>query len=365
MGGGIQMQFLIYGAKSLALGTYMAIQELYPQLSVNYFLVTSLKENPPVLAGLPVREIEEFTSQVGADEKEHCHILIAAPEDQHPEMLKTVETLGYCHYTCLDSTKEAKLMEPYFVRHRMFRSIHRLESGDVQANLCVFMAQFHKDQALKKQFTIPEWIHPIQVGAALTDVRISKFTDDTGENISAKNVNYCELTALYWMWKNKLTSFFDDNTYYGLFHYRRILNLTEQDLCRLRANDVDVVLPFPTLHEPNALEHHSRYIPETDWDDMKRALVELYPEYAQALPRIFAQPYFYNYNLILAKKEVLAQYCQWLFPILERTEELSEPKGWQRRDRYIGYLGENLMTLYFMYHQHDLNIFHTGRLMLT
>jgi len=359
------MQLLIYGAKSLALGAYMAIREFYPQISVSSFLVTSLQGNPSILAGLPVYEIGRFTSQIGLACKDDCHILIAAPEDQHPEMLKAVETLGYCHYTCLDSVKEAKLMELYFVRQGVFRSIHSLELGDRQASLYVLMVRFYKDQALKKQFTIPEWIHPIQVGAALTDVRISQLTDDTGENISAKNVNYCELTALYWMWKNKLTSFFEDNKYYGLFHYRRVLNLTEADLLRLVANDVDVVLPFPTLHEPSALEHHSRYIPETDWEAMKRALVELFPEYAQALPQIFAQPYFYNYNLILAKKKVLDQYCQWLFPILERTEELSEPKGWQRRDRYIGYLGENLMTLYFMYHQHDLNIFHTGRFMLT
>lgn len=39
--------------------------------------------------------------------------------------------------------------------------------------------------------------------------------DNTGDNISAKNPNYCELTALYWVWKNL------DCEYIGLCHYRR------------------------------------------------------------------------------------------------------------------------------------------------
>lgn len=39
--------------------------------------------------------------------------------------------------------------------------------------------------------------------------------DNTGENISAKNPYYCELTGLYWLWKNT------EAEYKGLVHYRR------------------------------------------------------------------------------------------------------------------------------------------------
>lgn len=359
------MQILIYGARSLALGACKALQLLYPAYHIRGFLVTSMTGNRTALAGLPVWEIRDFTENVCAAGREDYHVLVATPEDLHANIVDTLIAYGYTQYTCLDSVKESKLMERYFKRQGRFLSIHDLKLGGDGAELCVYMAQFCKDRSLKNSVTFPAWTHPLQVGAALTKMRIAADTDDTGANISAKNVNYCELTALYWMWKNKLEPIQGDAEYYGLYHYRRVLDVAEEDLYRLKANDVDVVLPFPTLHEPDALEHHGRYIPESDWNAMLKALAELHPGYARALPDIFARPYLYNYNLILAKRKALADYCAWLFPILERTEALNDPKGWQRADRYIGYLGENLMTLYFMFHQKDLNIYHTGRLMLT
>ncbi len=53
-------------------------------------------------------------------------------------------------------------------------------------------------------------------------------------------------------------------------------------------------------------------------------------------------------------------YCEWLFPVLFMTEELSEPKGFDRADRYIGYMGEILTTLYFMSRRDKLRIAYAG-----
>lgn len=231
-------------------------------------------------------------------------------------------------------------------------------------NMLVYMAKFHKDKPLLNEISLPGWVVPIQAGAALTAERVAGVLDCEGENISCKNVNYCELTALYWIWKNCLTgSRFSQKKYYGLFHYRRWLDIRDSDLQSLYNNDVDVILPYPTVHEPDIREHHARYVSESDWKAVLQALKELAPEYYIAYESIFSQEYLYNYNILIAKAEVLEKYCAWLFPILERVEALSSPKGNERADRYIGYIGENLLTLYFMFHKNVLNIVCTGRVM--
>ena len=69
-------------------------------------------------------------------------------------------------------------------------------------------------------------IHPIHVGRVLTDTPLpGMIGDDTGDNISAKNPSYCELTALYWAWKNNTEA-----THLGLMHYRRVLDFDNSNL---------------------------------------------------------------------------------------------------------------------------------------
>lgn len=363
------MKIAIFGAKSIALGVCLAVQKLYPEYEVETFLVSSLDDNPSTLAGLPVQEIQSYSEK-------GIWILIAAPEDLHREIAGCLKERGFFHYVGIDSHKEAVLMERYFALIGIFPSIHRLPLGNEKADLRVYQVKFHKDRELKEEYKYAkdEWIVPIQAGAALTAKRVAEEVDCVGEHISGKNVNYCELTVLYWMWKNKLlpgggencrgVSGVHDAEYYGLFHYRRILDIQEEDLQRIKGNHIDVILPYPTLHEPDIYEHHARYVKDCDWEAMMAALRELQPEYEEAFGDILKQPYLYNYNMVIAKRQILADYCEWLFPILSRVEEMSIPRGNERADRYIGYLGENLMTLYFLYHQNSMNIAHTGRIML-
>ena len=52
--------------------------------------------------------------------------------------------------------------------------------------------------------------------------------DNEGENISSKNKNFCELTGIYWMWKNI------DANFYGMMHYRRYISLENKLEYRLK-----------------------------------------------------------------------------------------------------------------------------------
>lgn len=59
--------------------------------------------------------------------------------------------------------------------------------------------------------------YPIEVGADMhKESLLNVVKDNTGDNISKKNDIYCELTGMYWVWKNQ-----EKAKYMGLVHYRR------------------------------------------------------------------------------------------------------------------------------------------------
>lgn len=357
-----QMNLAIYGAQGYALGACEAIKTLYPKREISCFLVTCMEGNASSLGGISVKELSSFAAEMSADEKRDIEILIATPDHVQPDIEEVLENFGFRHHRRLTFSRWAELMKLFHARLGKFLPLAALPVGCHEPFVRIYMAKSHADKPLKKPVPVPDYVFPVQVGVDNCSVRVADLSDNTGENISGKNGNYCELTALYWMWKNKLsadgTADGEAGQYYGLCQYRRLFDMNEDDLLRLMDNDVDAVLPYPLPYEPDIHAHHERYIKEADWKALLKALNERQPAYAEAFPKILGQRYLYNYNVILAKKSVLRDYCGWLFPILERTEELSVPKGSERSDRYIGYMGETLLTLYFMKNTDRLNVVH-------
>lgn len=356
------MNFAIYGAQGMALGAYESIKSIYPERIISCFIVTTRSYNASVLDGLPVVELKDFSASLSPEEKSNTEILIAVPEDKIVPIEQALDEEGlFCHvrYTAI---RWGQLKSYYHVADRQFMPLAALPVGYHRAGIHVYKAMNVIDKPLTGSYTFPEWVTAIQTGASLTDKRVANFSDNIGDNISDKNRNYCELTALYWVWKNRLIqeTSDDDTEYYGLAHYRRILNLTDDDILRLVDNDVDVVLPFPMPYEPNMGEHHKHTLTDREWNAVPQAIKDLHPDDYRRFETILHQKNLFNYNIILARKKVLCEYCEWLFPLLFHIEELSNPDGTKVPNRYIGYIGETLETIYFMSNKEKFNIVHTG-----
>ena len=77
--------------------------------------------------------------------------------------------------------------------------------------------------ATHKKYRMPEdnIYLPIQVGAEGKQ-SFGFQRDDAGENISSANPRMCELTAVYWAWKNL------NADYIGLVHYRRHFTIAKR-----------------------------------------------------------------------------------------------------------------------------------------
>lgn len=367
--------FYIYGAGIVATSLYTAIRQLYNCRPIA-FLVSVKEGNPSEIDGIPVLAL---TQEENVDD--NAKYLIATPAIHHEMIADSLYRLGIEKVQLIfaDNQLENRLMEQYYQREKGFITVSQLLHNDERVDNClaaienlhwnsvlhdivVYQARCHVDKPLNNPVMMPDYICPIQVGAVFTDKVIADVRDNLGDNISHKNRNYCELTGTYYAWKNSRTS------YKGLCHYRRIFDISKEQLQTLinRHEDVDVILPYPSVHYPDISGQHKRYINEDDWNAMLMAMKEVAPEYYEAyIKDVSKQNYFYNYNMVIAKSEVFDDYCNFLFTVLEKTEELTVPKGWERADRFAGYLGENLTTIYFRKNRDKLKIVHAGKLWLT
>ena len=177
--------------------------------------------------------------------------------------------------------------------------------------------------------------------------------DNTGENISAKNANYCELTGLYWAWKNL------DCEYIGLCHYRRYFSkgsvgkdkkaavLHKDDYERL-LQKYDVLLPkkrnyyIETVRSQYEHAHNKR-----DLDEVEKVVRELYPEYSEVFTKVMNRTKLHILNMFVMEKEKFDEYCQWLFDILFELEKRIDIKSYNQYEaRVFGFLSERLFNVW-------------------
>jgi len=208
--------------------------------------------------------------------------------------------------------------------------------------------------AAHKPYRMPEdrMYLPLHVGKAGKDVDLGFQGDDTGENISEKNPSFCELTGIYWAWKNL------DADYIGLCHYRRHFRgrrgrdkwasiLTEPEAKSLLC-ETDVLLPrrrnyfIETVYNQYVHAH-----PAEGLDLALRLAGETGPAFEQAAEGLKTRTWTHIYNMFIMKREIFQDYCAWLFPILFRLEETLDTSGYSAYDRRVfGFVAERLLDVY-------------------
>lgn len=198
---------------------------------------------------------------------------------------------------------------------------------------------------------------PLHVGAEGKE-SVGYQGDNTGDNISKLNPFFCELTGMYWMWKNLHAD------YLGLAHYRRhfclrkkkeadkeeskwqsILSSKEaQCLCR----EYDVIAPAKRHYLIETLESHYAHTHYKEHLDKTREIIRAqHPQYLESYDQILKQKSGYMFNMFIMRADLVDEYCQFLFDILfelNKRVDTSDYSAFQAR--YPGRIGEILFNVW-------------------
>jgi len=187
-----------------------------------------------------------------------------------------------------------------------------------------------------------DYIVPIFLGNSAQKNSYPGVTDQTGINIADKNHIYSELTALYWIWKNT------DDDFVGLCHYRRFFEITESEIHRILSKN-QVILPSAQRLRWRVDQQFIRVHSEDIWNHALNILYQKYPEYISPGKQIFSDNSLYRYNMFIAGREFVENYCSLVFDVLFELEQVigSFPQDVYQQ-RYAGFVSERLLTLYIL-----------------
>lgn len=183
--------------------------------------------------------------------------------------------------------------------------------------------------ATHKSYKMPQdnMYLPVHVGAEGKDIDLGYTKDNTGENISNKNASFCELTGLYWAWKNL------DSSYIGLAHYRRHFSLSKKSNDPfdniLKSSELKPMLKKYSVFVPKKRKYyietmyshyaHTHYAEHLDLT--KKIISEKYPKYLESCEKVYKSTSAFMFNMMIMRKDLFSDYCHWLFDILFELEK--------------------------------------------
>ncbi len=209
----------------------------------------------------------------------------------------------------------------------------------------------------KYEMPVDSMYIPLHVGAAGkkdadgNNLDIGFIKDNCGDNISNLNSSFCELTGLYWAWKNL------DADYIGLVHYRRHFSmrkkrgfenvLTYQEL-KPYLGKIKVFVPQKRKYYIETLYSHYKHTHYASHLNITKKVIErLYPEYNESYNKIIKHTYGYMFNMMIMHRDLLNDYCTWLFNILfELTKQIDVQGLSDFQGRYLGRVSEIIFNVW-------------------
>jgi len=240
----------------------------------------------------------------------------------------------------------------------------------------------HTPNKVSEKIDLPIFEH-VLAGADFQNGETDLVKDNTGDNISAKNKSYCELTTQYWAWKNT------DYDYYGFCHYRRYFAfcdkkieesewgtveypyINEKAIKELCINEKDIYdkvtkfdfliaegIDIKQLRAENVRDHYDKALELNveDFDIMMRVIKEKYPDIYPSAVKYAEGKISYPCNMFIMNKQLFHQYSQFLFEVLEECEKQIDTTLYCVQSyRTIGHLAERLLGIYYIYLQEKGN----------
>ena len=206
---------------------------------------------------------------------------------------------------------------------------------------------------------IPDERTPIFVGKGQN--KKNYLSDNIGINISNKNKNYSELTALYWIWKNDKSS-----SYVSIEHYRRffmdpdslfpkIISKSKFDF--LLSDHKKIVVPQKQKWSVSIGMHYKTNHSTKDYNNVVKIIQDICPEYLEDFNKVMNGHEIFMFNMMGMPKEKFDEYCKWLFSILFRLEsitDLSKRNSYQQRA--YGFMSERLFNVWLTHNISDNDI---------
>ncbi|MDF3626244.1 DUF4422 domain-containing protein [Brytella acorum] len=214
---------------------------------------------------------------------------------------------------------------------------------------------------------------PMICGQDLINIDTVFCCDNSNDNISKLNKNFCELTALYWIWKNDSSS-----SVVGLNHYRRFFakknigceKFTEYNSGKTlikreisASNDFNIgenydldIIVSEKHHVGNIIQQYSMCHYVEDMYIVRNIIDKVYPEYIPAYDFLITNcNYISRGNMFVAKKHIADEYSKWIFDILFAMADMKFYNNYDDyQKRVFGFISERIMGVWLLKNRQNI-----------